>query len=202
MTYRDHLSALRSRHDALEQEVGRKAEELAEARRLLEEARAHARRPVLENIHVASPCRADWNAMTGSDRVRACGACNKKVYNLSEMTRDEAETLIIEQEGKLCVRYFQRQDGTILLKDCTLGAQARRRRRLAAIAGGAALLAAGLAVVLKVSRAQEPYQAVAGGAVALPPAPPPVTPEIEGPPADLPVHEVKGQMRVVPPTRP
>jgi len=27
------------------------------------------------------------------------------------MTRDEAQALIIEKEGKLCVRYFQRTDG-------------------------------------------------------------------------------------------
>ena len=56
------------------------------------------------------------------------------------MTRDEAERLIVAKEGRLCVRYFQRTDGTILLKDCTVGVSKKRRRRLVA-AGAAALLA-------------------------------------------------------------
>jgi hypothetical protein len=70
--------------------------------------RARTRRcrlPVLDNIRIASPCAADWNAMTGDERVRHCGACKKDVFNLSALTRDEAELLIREKHGDLCGRY-------------------------------------------------------------------------------------------------
>src|SRR5574338_1406661 len=139
MSYRNDLEALAARHDALAAEVATKTQELDATRQLLDDARQRARLPVLPNIRVATPCSADWNAMTGDERVRACGACNKNVYNLSDMTRDEAEALILEKEGRLCVRYFQRKDGTILLKDCTVGIAQKRKRRLFA-AGAAAVL--------------------------------------------------------------
>jgi hypothetical protein len=142
MAYRDDVIALSARHDALAGEIARKTRELEDARRLLEHAQARARLPVLDDVRVASPCSADWNAMVGDDRTRYCGDCKKHVYNLSGMTRDEAEALVTERNGDLCVRYFQRADGTILLADCTIGASRRRRRRWVA-AGAAALLASG-----------------------------------------------------------
>src|SRR5438128_589318 len=114
MTYRDDLAALSARHDALSTEVAHKTKELAQASQLLDDARAKARLPILDNIRVATPCTAEWAKMSGDERVRHCADCKKNVYNLSDMTRDEAEQLIIEKEGKLCVRYFQRKDGTIL----------------------------------------------------------------------------------------
>jgi hypothetical protein len=100
--------------------------------------------PVLANVLVASPCSAAWEGMQGGDRVRFCGDCKRDVYNLSAMTRGEAETLIAGRNGRLCVRYFQRPDGTILLDDCTVGRSRKRKRRLVA-AGAAALLVAGAA---------------------------------------------------------
>jgi hypothetical protein len=145
MAFRDDLTALSARHDALAAEVAHKTRELDESRRLLDQAQARARLPVLDNIRVAAPCTADWNQMTGDDRTRHCGECKKNVYNLSGMTRDEAEALLIDRNGDLCVRYFQRHDGTILLADCTVGVKRRRRRRLVA-AGAATLLASGAAV--------------------------------------------------------
>jgi hypothetical protein len=143
MSYRDDLAALTARRAALEGEVAAKTRELEHATRLLEEARTRARLPVLDNIKVASPCSADWAEMAGDDRVRHCGDCQRSGYNLSGMTRDEAEALIVEKEGRLCVRYFERADGTILLADdCEVGARSRqrRRRRNTAIAAAAAAL--------------------------------------------------------------
>jgi hypothetical protein len=142
MSYRSDLEALAARHDALAAEVATKTRELDGVSQLLDEAKQRAKLPVLQNIRVASPCRADWNAMTGDDRVRACGDCNKNVYNISELTREEAEALIVAKEGRLCVRYFERHDGTILLKDCEIAVARKRKRRIIA-AGAAALLAGG-----------------------------------------------------------
>lgn len=82
----------------------------------------------LNNIYVASPCSADWSNMTGNDQVRFCGQCNLNVYNLSGMTRAQAEDLIRQKEGKLCVRYYRRADGTILTQNCPVGLQAIKRR--------------------------------------------------------------------------
>jgi hypothetical protein len=143
MSYRNDVDALAARHAALEAEAAEITKRRDETRQLLDEARAKARLPVLANIRVASPCSEPWTGMTGDDRVRACAKCQKDVYNLSAMTRDEAEGLIRARNGNLCVRYFQRFDGTILLGDCEVGRNGKRKRRFIA-AGIAAGLAAGV----------------------------------------------------------
>jgi len=56
--------------------------------------------------------------MTGDDQSRFCGQCQKNVYNLSNMTRVEAEELIRSKEGHLCVRYYMRPDGKVMTADC------------------------------------------------------------------------------------
>jgi hypothetical protein len=86
------------------------------------------RLPVLDNVKVASPCNADWDDMSGDERVRFCGKCEKNVYNLSMMTRVEGEALIREKEGKMCVRFYRRPDGTLLTSDCPVGVQRLRLR--------------------------------------------------------------------------
>jgi hypothetical protein len=78
----------------------------------------------LNLVRVASPCRASWDEMSGDDKSRFCGRCAQFVYNFSEMTPEEAEALIMETEGKMCVRFYRRADGTMLTKDCAVGARA------------------------------------------------------------------------------
>ncbi len=99
---------------------------------------------VLGKVNVASPCTASWDAMEGDDAARFCGQCQKNVYNLSAMTKKEAADLVRNQEGRLCVRYFRRADGTMLTADCPVGAGAKRRkavRNLVVLAGTGAVLA-------------------------------------------------------------
>ena len=158
MSYRNDLDALSARYDALASEVATKTRELDGVSSLLDEAKQRAKLPVLPNIRVATPCSADWNAMTGDERTRACGDCNKNVYNISELTREEAEALIIAKEGDLCVRYFQRKDGTILLKDCAIGVAQKRKRRVIA-AGAAALLAGGVGAGYALTRPDRLHRA-------------------------------------------
>jgi len=101
---------------------------------------------VLENIRIATPCSADWDDMNGDARVRFCGKCEKNVYNLSAMTREEGEALVREKEGRLCVRLYQRADGTVITNDCPVGQRkARLRARMWASVSGAA---ASMALVL------------------------------------------------------
>jgi hypothetical protein len=142
MSYRDDLVALSARKTALETEVRDRQRELDEARRLVHELEARARLPVLDNLRVASPCSARWDNLVGDDRVRSCADCQKNVYNLSELTREDAEALIREREGRLCVRYFQRADGTVLFKDCPVGVRRRRYRKVAAFGVAASVAAA------------------------------------------------------------
>ncbi len=82
----------------------------------------------LNNIKIASPCSADWNEMMGDERRRFCGECKLNVYNLSGMSQREAENLLLNSEGRLCVRFYRRADGTILTKDCPVGWQAIKQR--------------------------------------------------------------------------
>ena len=99
----------------------------------------NAQRIELDVINIASPCSADWNQMQGTGRVRFCGECQLRVYNLSEMHRSEAEDLLIQHEGRLCVRFYRRSDGTLLTRDCPVGLSAARRRVGRMIAATAAL---------------------------------------------------------------
>ncbi len=112
----------------------------------------------LENIRIASPCHADWNEMSGDDRVRTCAACAKPVFNLSEMTRAEAEAVISRRNGDLCARYYQRKDGTIMLADCSIGGTGARARSFVL----ATALAAGAAYA-KLHRGSPPVEATAIG---------------------------------------
>lgn len=82
----------------------------------------------LDNFHIASPCPANWDEMFGDDRKRFCGGCKLNVYNLSKMTRREAENLLYNSEGRLCVRFFRRADGTVLTKNCPVGWAAVKQR--------------------------------------------------------------------------
>ena len=96
--------------------------------------------------------------MTGDDQVRTCASCAKQVFNLSEMTRAEAEAVIAEKHGNLCARYYQRQDGTIMLADCTVGGSGARARGFVL----ATALAAGAAYA-KLHRGSPPAEAASIG---------------------------------------
>ncbi|HEU5070204.1 MAG TPA: hypothetical protein VFV96_07310 [Verrucomicrobiae bacterium] len=90
-------------------------------------------KPFLDQVRVASPCRARWETMHGDDRVRFCDQCRKYVYDLSALTGAEAGALIRRPEGSLCARLHRRADGRILTRDCPVG---RWRRRAGSLAAG------------------------------------------------------------------
>ncbi|RYG74349.1 hypothetical protein EON80_02550 [bacterium] len=81
----------------------------------------------LEAIRIASPCKAEWSKMVGDDKVRFCGSCAKNVYNLAAMSRNEAEQLVTDKQGDLCVQLFARTDGTVITSDCPIGTSPVRR---------------------------------------------------------------------------
>ena len=100
----------------------------------------------LDQLSIPVPCSADWELMTGDGRARFCSHCAKNVYDLSAMTRREAEALIASKEGKLCGRVFRRPDGSVLTSDCHEGSRIRvRRLSKAAVAALSAMLAVNVA---------------------------------------------------------
>jgi carboxypeptidase family protein len=72
-------------------------------------------------VRIASPCSANWDQMAGDDRVRFCPECQRNVYNFSSMTEAEVKRLVAQSEGRLCGRFYQRRDGTMLAKNCPIG---------------------------------------------------------------------------------
>lgn len=86
----------------------------------------------LDHVKISSPCSANWDQMFSFEdkRVRFCSQCNLNVYNLSGMSRSEAEALITKTEGRLCVRFYRKSDGSILTQNCPLGMKAIKRRVL------------------------------------------------------------------------
>ncbi len=105
-----------------------------------------ARTRTLDVIEVEEPCTEDWDRMLGGGAVRFCRVCRFNVYDLSQMSLGEAARLVEESEGRLCVRFVRRADGTVVTDDCAparfaaLRKAARRSLRVAA-AMSAALLA-------------------------------------------------------------
>lgn len=98
----------------------------------------------LERVEVAAPCHADWEKMQGDERARFCQDCKLSVYNLSDMSKEDAENLLRAYEGKrLCVRFFRRKDGTILTDNCPVGL---RRLRKIAVAKWIAVLSSATAL--------------------------------------------------------
>jgi len=82
----------------------------------------------LDAISIPNPCPSEWDSMTGNRRMRFCQECNKHVYNLSAMTRDEAEALVARFEGRLCARIARDAEGVILDDDLQAAPQLISRR--------------------------------------------------------------------------
>jgi hypothetical protein len=96
----------------------------------------------LDDLRVASPCAVPWSEMKGNEVVRHCDDCKKNVYNISNLTREEAASLIREKEGKLCVTFYRRSDGTLLTADCPVGLAAVRKQYIRTKARVAAMAVA------------------------------------------------------------
>ncbi|MDB5327195.1 MAG: hypothetical protein JWM57_2764 [Phycisphaerales bacterium] len=55
--------------------------------------------------------------MAGDERSRFCTVCQKRVYDLSEHTRREAESLLAANSSGLCAQFARRPDGRIVTRD-------------------------------------------------------------------------------------
>jgi hypothetical protein len=107
----------------------------------------------LDQLSVASPCHVAWDEMSGDERKRFCNYCKLHVYDLSAMSREEAQSFVRRSEGRTCVRFFRRTDGTILTRDCPVGLRAVRLRFTRAVAALAGIVVALVGGTLFGSRA-------------------------------------------------
>lgn len=101
----------------------------------------------LDDVSIAAPCPIKWDDMKGDERVRFCDMCELNVYNISEMTRNEAQAFLAERTGRTCLRLYRRSDGSLITKDCPIGrklADQIKTRTAALVAMVISILNAGL----------------------------------------------------------
>ncbi|MCW5822381.1 MAG: hypothetical protein KIT34_06225 [Cyanobacteria bacterium TGS_CYA1] len=74
----------------------------------------------LDSLMLSFPCPVLWETMEGGERERLCKQCDKKVYNISDMSKKEAEAILLSSHSgdRKCVKFFLRQDGTITTDEC------------------------------------------------------------------------------------
>ena len=112
--------------------------------------------------------------MEGDDAMRHCNACDQKVYQLSNMSSEQVEEFLLSRKRRglrTCVRFYQRNDGTLLTSDCSVGKARKRKTQVLSVFGAAAVSASAVALSM-------------GGpsnSAKVAPEPPTVTPVIEGP---------------------
>ncbi len=126
MTYRDDDAAAAALRDAQQREV----------RGLL---------PDLAELRIASPCSESWDAMRGDRHVRHCARCDKDVFDLGGLTRQQIADLLYLRGADLCARFYRRADGTIMTADCVDARRLRTHRRVAV-----SVAAAGIATAVAV----------------------------------------------------
>ncbi len=105
---------------------------------------------LVDRITVRSPCTESWDAMRGDDRKRFCDKCRLHVFDISAMSRPEAEALLATRltgggnapgADRLCVRFARRPDGTVVTEDCGPVRRAIRRRAIAVRTAAASIFA-------------------------------------------------------------
>src|SRR5205814_237703 len=86
------------------------------------------------------------------ERVRFCKNCSLHVYNLSAMTRDAAQQLIAEREGRVCIRMYRREDGTVITRDCGGAVKLAAKRISRFVTTASALVLSGVFAAIGWSR--------------------------------------------------
>jgi hypothetical protein len=160
----------------------------------------------LDHVRIAAPCDANWDSMFGDERSRFCGQCNLNVYNLSDMTKTEAEQFVARAEGRVCIRYYIRRDGSIITNNCPVGLRKIKRRlsRVATAIGSTVVsFLAGIGIYGLVNRDSSPPFSVAGRMVINRTSEPILIPEPSYAPGFFPpvvgveyVESVQGQLKM------
>jgi hypothetical protein len=101
---------------------------------------------ILDRVMIAAPCSQSWEGMEGTENIRFCQGCEKNVYNISAMTRMEAEKFLLENGTTPCVRFYRRSDGTLITDNCPVALRGIRDRfkNLSKLVAGFATLILGI----------------------------------------------------------
>lgn len=75
----------------------------------------------MAEIKIASPCNVPLSEMEDRGNCFHCNSCKLNVYHFSNLTNAEIADLLNENNEKLCIGIFRREDGTMITKDCPLG---------------------------------------------------------------------------------
>lgn len=75
----------------------------------------------LSKVKIASPCKVPLSEMEDRGNCFHCKSCDLNVYQFSKLTNSEIADLMNDNNEKLCIGIFRREDGTIITKDCPLG---------------------------------------------------------------------------------
>jgi hypothetical protein len=73
----------------------------------------------LDSISIPSHCPVSWEEMEGNDHSRFCTNCQHHVHDVSELTTEEALSLVRGSDNPPCLRIYRRTDGRVLTVDCT-----------------------------------------------------------------------------------
>ncbi len=82
----------------------------------------------LDSLHVPKPCPANWENMTGDSHVRLCRQCHKSVYNISDMTRKQAEAFVANSDGKQCAIFYRYANGAVAVRNEAAALSKMKRR--------------------------------------------------------------------------
>ena len=103
------------------------------------------RLPVLDPLRVGGDCDAAWDAMPGSDRSRHCARCDHAIYDLSALTRGEAEALVSAHAAvgkRLCGAITHTEGGTMANVSWWSRLRAAREQGVLVVAAAAVLVGA------------------------------------------------------------
>ena len=117
----------------------------------------------LQQVQIATPCSAAWSDMSGDHRSRHCAQCNKRVYNLSQMSSEEALALLDRDAGGVCIQLYKRRDGTVLTSDCPKGRQTVAQRIYRQVAQAVSCMAAAQAFACAPAQAKDAKAPVVQG---------------------------------------
>ncbi len=99
----------------------------------------------LDSIVIESPCKVDWNSMTGDEKSRFCHQCKLNVYNISEMEDKEIIELFERNSdsnaSQLCLRMYKRADGTVIRRDCQIRLRQLKKALIRSVASVVGLTA-------------------------------------------------------------
>ena len=73
----------------------------------------------LNTLHIAEPCDEDWHEMSGDSTARACARCQQRVFDISELRREEIKDLVARRAPgqSLCLRIIRDAGGDVLTRD-------------------------------------------------------------------------------------